>query len=231
VNADDLSLDALALRHGADKSSKVHGYTRTYERHFAPCRHLPLAILEIGIGGGASLRMWRDYFPQASVCGLDVADCKALEVHGIRTFQGGQADEDVLERLLHQIGALDIVIDDGSHRWSDQVASFRKLYPHLKPGGYYVVEDLHTSYWDRYKSGDEPMVSFLHGLANELNLRGRSGYGILANDPDYGSYKGELNVYERTLGSITFYKSIAFVRKKEADEMDRDGSYAERRPP
>ena len=52
------SLDALAIRHGADKSSKVHGYTRAYERHFAPLRHLPIALLEIGVGNGAS--RWAD---------------------------------------------------------------------------------------------------------------------------------------------------------------------------
>jgi len=219
VSTEAPSLDALALRHGADKASKVHGYTRAYELHLAPWRHRPIVLLEIGIGGGASLRMWRDYFPQAKVYGLDVADCEGLEAHGIRTFQGGQADEDVLERLLAQTGPLDVVIDDGSHRWADQIASFRKLYPHLKPGGYYVVEDLHTSYWDRYKSGELRMVQFLSGLVDDLNLHGRSGYGAVTNDPDYRSYQGELNVYQRTLGSITFYKSIVFVRKKEAEEM------------
>jgi demethylmacrocin O-methyltransferase len=219
VTSEAPSLDALALRHGADKSSKVHGYTRAYERHLGPSRHQPIVLLEIGIGAGASLRVWRDYFPQARVYGLDVADCTGLEAHGIRTFQGAQADEDVLERLLAQTGPLDVVIDDGSHRWADQVATFRKLYPHLKPGGYYVIEDLHTSYWDNYKSGEVPTVRFLGGLVDDLNLHGRSGYGTLANDPDYPSYKGELNVYQRTLGSITFYKSVAFVRKEEAVEM------------
>ncbi len=52
-----------------------------------------------------------------------------------------------------------------------------------------------------------------------MNHHGRSGYGAVTNDPDYRSYQGELNVYQRTLGSITFYKSIVFVRKKEAEEM------------
>jgi demethylmacrocin O-methyltransferase len=219
VSAEPPSLDTLALRYGADKSSKVHGYTRAYERHFAPLRQRPVALLEIGIGGGASLRTWRDYFPRGKVYGLDLADRKSLEAHGVRTFQGSQADEDVLERLLFQTGPLDVVIDDGSHRWSDQVASFRKLYPHVTPGGYYVVEDLHTSYWDQYKGGDQSMAAVLCDLVHEQNLHGRSGYGTVANDPEYPSYRGELNVYQRTLGEISFYKSIAFVRKKSAEEM------------
>jgi demethylmacrocin O-methyltransferase len=219
VSAEPPSLDSLALRYGADKSSKVHGYTRAYERHFAPFRQSPVVLLEIGIGGGASLRTWRDYFPRGKVFGLDVADCKPLEAHGVWTFQGSQADEDVLERLLFRTGPLDVVIDDGSHRWSDQIASFRKLYPHVTPGGYYVVEDLHTSYWDQYRSGDQSMAMFLCDMVHELNLHGRSGYGAVANDPEYPSYRGELNVYQRTVDEICFYKSIAFVRKKTAGEI------------
>jgi hypothetical protein len=213
------TLDALALRHGVDKSSKVHGYTRAYERHLAAWRQRPLALLEIGIGGGASLRMWRDYFPQATIYGLDVKDCR-LDPSRVRTFQGRQADEDVLERLLAVTGPLDLVIDDGSHLWADQIASFRKLYPHVKPGGYYAVEDLHTSYWDAYKSGDQPTLTFLRGLVDDVNLHGRSGYGLPRNDPEYAALRLDWNVYERTIDSITFYKSIAFVQKKEAGEME-----------
>jgi hypothetical protein len=216
VTAGNLSLDALALRHGVDKSSRVHGYTRAYERHLAPLRQRPIKLLEIGIGDGASLRMWRDYFPQARIYGLDVVDCKRLDGGSIRTFQGGQADEDVLERLLHATGALDVVIDDGSHRWADQIASFQKVYPHLTPGGVYAIEDLHTSYWDRYESGEQSTVDFLCDLVDELNLHGRSGYGSLKNDPAQAAVWQEMNVYQRTVESITFYKSLVFVQKQDA---------------
>jgi hypothetical protein len=209
-------LDDLALRHGADKSSKVHGYTRAYERHFAHLRVQPIALLEIGIGGGASLRMWRDYFPRATLYGLDIEDCKGLETLGMRVFQGAQADEDVLERLLAVTGPLDVIVDDGSHRWADQIASFKKLYPHLKPGGCYAIEDLHTSYWEQYRSGQQRTVWFLRDLVHDLNLHGRSGYGTVRNDPEYAGLEPELNVYQRTVESITFYKSIAFVRKNES---------------
>jgi demethylmacrocin O-methyltransferase len=218
VSANDTSLDTLALRYGADKSSRVHGYTRAYERHFAPLRDRPIALLEIGVGSGASLRLWRDYFPHATVYGLDVAGGGSLELPGVRVFRGDQGDRATLERLVADTGPLDIVIDDGGHLWAQQILSFKTLYPHLKPGGYYVVEDLHTSYWERYKSGGERTLWFLRDLVHELNLHGRSGYGTPANDPDYPSLRGELNAYQRTLGSITFSKSIAFAQKRDADE-------------
>src|SRR5881275_2434066 len=77
-----------------------------------------------------------------------------------------------------------------------------------------------SSYWDAYKSGDQSMLSFLRGLVDDLNLHGRSGYGKLWNDPEYHSLRLGLNVYEQTIESITFYKSIAFVKKKRAGEID-----------
>jgi demethylmacrocin O-methyltransferase len=214
-----LSLDAIAVRHGSDKSSRVHGYTRAYERYFAAWKDDTVRLLEIGIGGGSSLRMWREYFPSARLYGLDVKDCRHVESVGVTVFVGSQADAGVLDRVAAEAGKLDIIIDDGSHRWSDQVFAFQKLYPHLKPGGYYVVEDLHTSYSDDYRSGDERALAFFQGLAQDVNLHGKSGYGRPCNDPYYSVLIGELNVYERTIESLTFYKSIVFVRKKGADEI------------
>ena len=66
---------------------------------------------------------------------------------------------------------------------------------------------------------NQELVANLQGLVDELNLHGRSGYGTPRNDPEYAALQRDFNVYQRTLGSITFYKSIAFVRKKEPDEM------------
>jgi hypothetical protein len=213
------SLDDLALRHGADKSSNVHGYARAYEPHLAPLRHEPITLLEIGVGSGASLRMWRDYFPRATLYGLDIRDCPDLAALGVTLFQGSQSDESLLERLIATTGPLDVVIDDGSHLWADQIASFRKLYPHLEPGGVYAIEDLHTSYWQQYNSGDEPALKFLCNLVDELNLHGKSGYGTLANDPEFAALEPDLNVYQRTIDCITFHKSLAFVRKKDRDQL------------
>jgi hypothetical protein len=212
-------LDTLAIRHGADKSSKVHGYTLAYERFLAPLRNQPIVLLEIGVGTGASLRTWREYFPEAALVGLDVKDCRNVVIPGTTFYQGSQSDESLLEQLIARSGPFDVVIDDGSHFWADQIASFRKLYPHVKPGGAYVVEDLHTSYTDEFKLGSERTVDFLRDLVNEVNIHGRCGYGILKNDPAYESFAPDLNVYQRTIESITFFKSIVFVRKKGTDQI------------
>ena len=78
------ALAKLAIRHGSDKWG-AHSYTKHYEAHFLPYREEVLNILEIGVGGygdptvgGASLKMWRDYFPLATVYALDIADKRFL---------------------------------------------------------------------------------------------------------------------------------------------------------
>jgi hypothetical protein len=211
---DRLSLDELALQYGTDKSSRVHGYTRAYEIHFANLRGEPISLLEIGVAAGCSLRMWRDYFPRARIYGLDVRDCPALEGFDVVLFRGSQSDPSVLRHVARETGGCDLIIDDGSHLWSDQLVAFQFLYAHLRPGGWYVIEDLHTSYWNAYKAGENRPMEFFFELLHEMNLRGESGYGMLENDPNHAALMGDLTLFQRTVESVTFYKSIVLVKKK-----------------
>jgi hypothetical protein len=214
----DISLDDLALRYGADKSSKVHHYTRAYERHFAHWRNEPIRLLEIGAGDGSSLRMWRAYFPRAQLYTLDIKGCPGLDGLGITVFTGSQSDDEFLEKVAASTRPLDVVIDDGSHRWSEQIGSFKIFYPRIQPGGYYVIEDLHTSYWPQYKSGAERTLRYLTELVHQLNLDGKSGYGRLENDPDYPALQGKLTLFQRTVESMSFYKSLVLIEKKKQEK-------------
>lgn len=105
-------------------------------------------VLEIGVSHGGSLQMWRDYFGRGStIIGLDIDErLRSLEDPGFRVVIGDQSDPVFLKSLADQYGPFDIVIDDGSHAPAHQVASLTALWPHVKVGGVYLVEDLHTSY-------------------------------------------------------------------------------------
>ncbi|HUY36321.1 MAG TPA: class I SAM-dependent methyltransferase [Pirellulales bacterium] len=133
-----------------------HGYDVAYERHFSHLRSSPLRILEIGVGGGGSLRMWEQYFPYAHLVGVDIdPDCARQAGPRAHIFIGDQADRGFLELLSHQAGApFDIIIDDGGHGMEQQIASFRTLFKALRPGGTYVIEDLETSYYASYGGGE-----------------------------------------------------------------------------
>ena len=151
---DDLT--RLAIRHDTDKFG-LHDYTPVYDALFGPLRDRPLRLLEIGIGGyghadrgGGSLAMWRDYFPQGRITGLDIA-AKRLDLGPrVSLHQGGQADPAVIAALVAQEGPFDIIIDDGSHRPGDVLESWRLLAPALAPGGLYVVEDVQTAFLPGY---------------------------------------------------------------------------------
>lgn len=142
------TLDALGIKHQTDKSSFHHNYLHYYEGLIGHLRSKPkLNVLEIGVYDGASLRMWSDYFPNAMIVGADIDPrTLAFATSQCRVEMVDQSDVAQLMRVATTHGPFDLVVDDGSHQWDHQITSLRTLYPFVKPGGYYVVEDIHTSY-------------------------------------------------------------------------------------
>lgn len=151
----DKSLQEIGIELECDKFS-VHKYGDVYERYFDKLRYQPIKILEIGIGGenrelgGASLKTWERYFTKAHIVGIDLYDKSELDTDRIKTLVVDQSDQEALERLWHEHGPFDIVIDDGSHVSEDILLSFFKLFHLLRPGGIYVIEDIQTGYWPHY---------------------------------------------------------------------------------
>lgn len=125
----------------ADMGDGPHNYCDYYERLFEPLRDKAITLFEIGIWEGASLKMWREWFPKATIVGLDLAH---VPVEGCHTLRGDQGNAFDLARAA-KFGPFDVVIDDGSHIFKDHMASFFFLFPfHMNPGGIYVIEDLMT---------------------------------------------------------------------------------------
>lgn len=212
------SLDELAVRHGSDKWGSHH-YTPHYDAHFSARRNEAIKLFEIGIGGyddpqagGGSLRMWRDYFRQASIVGLDFFDKSPHAGERIRVYQGDQSDAALLERISREAGPFDIVVDDGSHENAHVAASFRTLFPLLSPGGLYVVEDVQTSYWPALGGSATDFnnpgttMGFFKSLLDGLNYREipRPGYS-----PTY---------FDQHITSIAFYHNMVFVAKGDNSE-------------
>jgi hypothetical protein len=150
----DLTLREIGSRTGTDKAEPRRTILDLYDQHLRTLRDEQLTLVEIGVFRGDSLRMWRDYFPLGRIYGIDInADAMQHEDERIRVFIGSQSDGPFLDRVVAECGKPDIIIDDGSHLASDQIGSLLHLWPHLKPGGYYIVEDTHTSYLSDYRMG------------------------------------------------------------------------------
>jgi demethylmacrocin O-methyltransferase len=136
------TIEQIANHYETDKRASDHNYTYYYEQYFEPIRNENLNVVEIGIlrhparpYEGASLLLWRDYFENTSIAE------ERIKIH-----VADQGNREQLNYVFTNIGTPDIIIEDGSHFMHHQQISLAHLFKTLKPGGIYVVEDLHTSH-------------------------------------------------------------------------------------
>lgn len=141
---DDL-LYKISLKYSPTK--RRHDYLKRYNFHFYPIREKVKKILEIGVDRGESLYMWEEYFPNAEIHGLDInKECEKFNKGRVKIHIGDQSNKNFLNDLGEKNNFFDIIIDDGSHIHDHIIKSFTSLYPFLKNGGYYVVEDVVNNY-------------------------------------------------------------------------------------
>ncbi len=139
----------LCEKYGTDKHHD-HNYSFMYAEILTPFR-MPgreVRLLEIGIESGGSLRLWLDYLALPYVFGIDVKkECCANAPPKAIAFCGSQTDVDFLGSVVAKTGGqFDIIIDDGGHGAGQAEATFGVLWPHLRDGGIYVIEDLEITH-------------------------------------------------------------------------------------
>lgn len=141
-----------------DKGPSLHHYTEIYERFFFQWKNDPIAIFEIGVANGGSLKMWQEYFPNATIVAADIEDKSQFDNSHVKTVVADQSRRDQLRLAVDAGGGhYDVLLDDGGHTMEQQQVSLGYLFPFVKPGGFYVLEDIHTSIpalWPEY--GVEP---------------------------------------------------------------------------
>lgn len=209
-------LSQLALQFSTDKYGH-HFYTPIYFRYLQEYRQKEVRLLEIGIGGyeypkvgGAGLKMWAGFFYRGKVFGIDIYDKSFLDDAQITTFIVSQTDKEHLTTLVESIGPLDIIVDDGSHINSHVIRSFEILFPLLKEGGFYFVEDCHTSYWEElgadgtdFEGGNHPntTMNYFKRLTDSVNYEHSKGRVLhnVVNDIEF----------------IAFHKELICVKKKD----------------
>jgi 23S rRNA U2552 (ribose-2'-O)-methylase RlmE/FtsJ len=176
IKTTETELCKLGYKYAVDKSPYFgnHTYTPHYHDLFKNIRNQIEICVEIGIGNtklmtpitnekyipGASLRMWRDYFINAQIIGVDILDSVQFSEERISTYIVDQSSIESLENLICKIGSqVDMIIDDGSHIKDDMIKSYAILWKIIKPNGFYIIEDINSLYFDEIKN-----------LPNELNL-------------------------------------------------------------
>ena len=186
-------LTEIANEAGSDKGTAVglaHGYTVIYDALFGIQFDRPINLMEIGLAMGGpeagfpasrtvehtpSVRMWHEYFPKATIYGVDISDCSRFETEWFHFYQadcGDAARLDEIQRSLSESGvSLDVIVDDGSHASYHQQLAFLKFFPLLKLGGFYIIEDL--NWVPLHIERDLPKVPRTRDVLAQVLLHGR----------------------------------------------------------
>lgn len=185
----------LVEKYGTDKT--LSGYTPTYDKLFEPIKNNVISILEIGLGTlnlsipssfagnvqhfshykpGGSLRVWRDFFPNAQIYGIDIAKDCMFEEDRIKTFLFDSSDNEYTEHYLNNL-EFDIIIDDGNHDPQYQIKTLKNLFPKLKEKGYYIIEDI-----GGYQGNEELLTEYLdefNSITGEYKITNKGNHIII----------------------------------------------------
>ena len=203
--SEELTLWSQFLTNDRRVIHKWTHYFPAYEAHFSRYVNRPVTMLELGCGDGGSLQMWKRYLgPRAQIIGVDfVDDSREFEEDQIAVRIGFQHDTEFLATIVEEFGPLDIVLDDASHVMKDTIESFRFLYPRMDKAGVYMVEDMHTSYWDEFGGGLRRPDSFIElskSLIDELNA-------------DHTRGASEPTEFTKSTLSMHFYDSVVVFER------------------
>ena len=184
-----LTLEQIATEIGktgpkTDKGSDVHDYFPFYEQQFAPIRDEPIKLLEIGVQTGSSILIWLEYFPNAKVFGVDIDPMKFPKSDRYTFVQGDQSKPEFWESFIASHGAdWDVIIDDGGHMSGQIITSFNSLWPHVKPGALYIIEDLAQAYAPDFQTlGFLNHMDFIHELMHAINNGASAAESLLFSE-------------------------------------------------
>ena len=210
-------MSELFAQHQGRQVTKWSQYFDIYDQVLSPYRAgfpgapggatRPLRFLELGVFQGGSLELWREFFgADAAIMGIDIDErCAGVARADLPVRIGSQADGAFLKSVVNELGGVDVVLDDGSHVAKHQRASFDALFPLLTPGGLYIVEDVHTSYWADFGGGFRRPGAFIEvakGLVDGMH----SWY-----------HRGPLGTRSKMardlVRSVTFFDSVVVIEK------------------
>jgi Tfp pilus assembly protein PilF len=218
-------LDILGVLEGTDKSSSVTNawdYLRHYQRLFAHWRDKPINLIEIGVEYGPSLNVWRKYFTQATIVGIDIDPaCARLAGDRVVIEIGSQDDPGFLYKVCAKYPP-SIIIDDGSHFAHSMVYSFKRLFPMLVDGGLYVVEDIafHFGSGSSRWAGDGKISAPEYFIELARNR--------MSNQPlTEANNRGDDRYNSEHIDSVSFIGGAVVIRKKKPRDVASSLAFAE----
>lgn len=201
-----------------DDLLKSECFLNRYDRIFGELNTDAPTVVELGIHSGASLRLWKEAFPNATVVGFDGLLPAIGPPEGCIAIKGSQEDPEDLQNILHHANPIDIVIDDCSHIANLTKISFDVLFPHVKPGGFYVIEDWGTGYWPGWPDGAAPeenhtagMVGLVKSLVDKVGIPAQHR---LKTPPSI--HRGNWSTANSPFEYVTYYPGMVCIKKAES---------------
>lgn len=185
-------------------SVKWSSYFDVYEHVLARFAGRGITFVEVGVGAGRSLLMWKAYFRNARIIGVD-NDPSARELTrlGVEIVIGDQASESFWEQFYASVGPIDVLVDDGGHSNEQQIVTVTQALGHVRDRGLILVEDVHASYQSEYLNpARSSFVNFAKHLIDCVNSRSPTV-----------DWKGP---YRQVISSLEFHESIVVIH------VDRD---------
>lgn len=199
-----ISLEEISKKYRSDKGAIYHNYLDIYEKYFSKYRTSLENFLEIGLWEGESIRMWREYFTSGNLVGADILDLSHIQLSNTQIHVCDQSDRNQLNELIKKTYTeFDIIIDDGGHMMHQQQITLGTMFKYLKPGGIFVIEDLHTSGNPVYtRDGDTDTLQMLHNFNQTGNIVSSC---MSANEMKYlNDNIKELNIESGNVSPIAF---------------------------
>ena len=146
----------LGKKHPCDKSAlntKVHrhGYTGFYNILFSTLVNRKITFAEIGIWKNESIKMWRDYFKKAKIYGFEYYDDLILNAKKDKLKNvfikkiNVKNKKGIVDSFKKEKIKFDVIIDDSTHLFEDQIRIINNVYKYVKSGGYLIIEDIHKN--------------------------------------------------------------------------------------
>lgn len=202
-----------SFRSSPKYSIKWDNYFNIYDNIFKKFVNKKITFVEVGIGNGGSLFMWRKFFgKKAKIIGIELnPEAKKLEKFGFQISIGDQSDPQFWKSFYKKNGKIDILLDDGGHRNIQQITTFMESYDHIKPNGIIVVEDTHTSYMKKKGFKNPSNYSFINFSKLVVENMHRRNPLIAKN----------LNKLSKKIESIFYYDSIVSINFSSKNQLKK----------
>lgn len=207
-------LDEIGQLYGTDKSSAEHNYLNKYEFFLSKWKNKRFNMLELGVFRGASIKMWGEFFPNATIYAVDVdPDTQKYTMENKKVIIADLS----LYQNISELSILkpDIIVDDASHMWRHQIMALLVLFDSLPHGGIYIVEDIETSFkgyeHSFYNDASVTCYDFLSAIAEVVTSNEYLRDNVSASVYEFAD---EINEIAAKIEMISFIKGSCIIIKK-----------------